>query len=94
MQSNERFRFSSVPKQVLSKGKHINSGSLTAETSSMTALLPMPSPAYNNLSLKIIYLMLKRTICIERKRDDFMVCLQKITSPPPASLLCSLPTFP
>jgi len=36
MQSNQRFKFPSMPEQVLSKGKHISSSSPTADISIMT----------------------------------------------------------
>lgn len=75
MQSNQRFKFPSMPEQVLSKGKHINSGSPTADISIVTLLRPMPSHASNNLSLKMTFLMLKRTICIERRRGSFYLPL-------------------
>lgn len=74
MQWNQRFKFPSVPKQVHSKGKHINSGSPTADISIMTVLLPTPSHASNNLSWKMTFLMLKRTVCIERRRGRFLLC--------------------
>lgn len=76
-----------MPEQILSKGKHINNGSPTAEISTMTALFPMSSHASNNLSLKMTFLMLKRTICIERKAGSF--CLWLTESDASTGFLCS-----
>ena len=94
MQSNQRFKFPSMPEQVLSKGKHINSGSPTADISIKTVLLPMPSHASNNLSLKIIFLMLKRTICTERRRGSFYLLLTENDVSPTGSPPLILAHFP